>query len=70
MPPGPDVYPEVPEVVGKALMGIPRYQSIAGDLADLAAHGQRVRRAQAFLRRVDEVTAAVDGRFSATTRAL
>ena len=60
VPPGPDVYPEVPEVVGKALMGIPRYQSIAGDLADLAAHGQRVRRAQAFLRRVDEVTAAVD----------
>ena len=46
VPPGPDVYPEVPEVVGKALMGIPRYQSIAGDLADLAAHGQRVRRAQ------------------------
>jgi hypothetical protein len=60
VPPGPDVYPEVPEVVGKALMGIPRYQSIAGDLADLAAHGRRVRRAQVFLRRVDEVTAAVD----------
>ena len=59
VPPGPDVYPEVPEVVGKALMGIPRYQSIAGDLSDLAAHGQRVRRAQAFLRRVDEVTASV-----------
>lgn len=60
VPPGPDVYPEVPEVVGKALMGIPRYQSIAGDLSDLAAHGQRVRRAQAFLRRVDEVAAGVD----------
>ena len=60
VPPGPDVYPEVPEVVGKALMGIPRYQSIAGDLSDLAAHGQRVRRAKAFLRRVDELTAGVD----------
>ena len=47
-------------MVGKALMGIPRYQSIAGDLSDLAAHGQRVRRAQGFLRRVDEVTAGVD----------
>lgn len=59
-PPGPDVYPEAPEVVGKALMSIPRYQSIAGDLGDLAAHRTRVRRAQAFLRRVDEVAATVD----------
>ena len=64
------VYPEVPEVVGKALMGIPRYQSIAGDLADLAAaRGAASARRGAFLRRVDEVTAGVDAQVSATTRA-
>jgi hypothetical protein len=62
VPPGPDIYPEVPEVVGKALMGIPRYQSIAGDLAEFAAHGDRVNRAQSFLRGVDEVVGSVDGR--------
>jgi hypothetical protein len=58
---GAGLYPEVPEVVGKALMGIPRYQSIAGDLAELAAHGDRVDRAQRFLREVDEVVGSVDG---------
>jgi hypothetical protein len=58
-PPGPEVYPEAPEVAAKALTGIPRYQSIAGDLDNLATHRARVERAQALLRQVDEIIAGI-----------
>ena len=54
-PPGPGDYPEVPEVVSKALMGIPRYQSIATDLESLAAHRERVDATKAMLATVDKV---------------
>lgn len=59
-PPGTDVYPEAPEVVSKALMGIPRYESIAVDLESLEAHRRRVERARGLLRTVDKLAAAVD----------
>lgn len=49
--PGPP--PEVTEVVGKALVGIPRYQSIAADLDRLRRHGQQVARIKALLEQVN-----------------
>lgn len=56
-PPGPGAYPEVPEVVSKALMGIPRYQSIATDLEALDAHRERVKAVKGMLATVDGVVA-------------
>ena len=60
--PGPP--PEVTEVVGKALVGIPRYQSIAADLDRLKVHGERVKRIKAFLEQVDLTVAQFGSQFS------
>jgi patatin-related protein len=49
--PGPP--PEVTEVVAKALVGIPRYQSIAADLDRLNQHRERVKRIKSLLAEVD-----------------
>jgi predicted acylesterase/phospholipase RssA len=53
--PGPP--PEITEVVGKALVGIPRYQSIAADLDRLNQHRERVKRIRALLAEVDRTVA-------------
>ncbi len=50
--------PEVLEVVSKALFGIPRYESIIGDLERLKEHRHRVADVRALLARVDRLAAA------------
>lgn len=46
--------PDVVEVASKAVMGIPRYQSIAADLERLQLHRERARKAREKLRGIDE----------------
>jgi predicted acylesterase/phospholipase RssA len=55
----PGVEPEVVEVVGAALMGIPRSESISADLERLQAHRVRVERSEEVLRRVDRLVEQV-----------
>ena len=68
VPPGEDEgAPEVPEVLSKAAIGIPRYQSVAADLARLHEHRGRADRARRRLEAIDralltQIAEIIEGR--------
>lgn len=62
--------PEAPEVVSKAVFGIPRYQGIAVDLDRFQTHRERVGRARARLRGIDQALFATIAALSPDREAL